>query len=360
MQNPSTSTAKFYLQQTLEKPVTCTGIGVHSGKTARISILPAPENHGIRFRRVDLPGTPDIPALFKMVVDTSLATVIGAQGAIVSTIEHLMAAFTGLAVDNALVEIDGYEMPIMDGSAKAFADAISQAGIRPQKTPRWFFVATEPITIEDGDKFVTMKPASSFKISCAIKFDNPVIGTQKVEFEIGKDNFMEGICQARTFGFVQDLHYLKMFHLGKGGSLDNAVVVDNDKVLNPSGLRYPDEFVRHKLLDCLGDFSLLGMPILGHIQTYKSGHELNHRFIKLFLEQKEAWETRPVPIASHNVHEGQHKTDNENLDMSLSGSSLQARPHESRLTTSHESCNQSVTFNSFKTDPSAYFSSDDV
>jgi UDP-3-O-[3-hydroxymyristoyl] N-acetylglucosamine deacetylase len=302
MEDLSTSMAKFYPQQTLQKPVSCNGIGVHSGKKARISILPAPENHGIRFRRIDLPGTPDIPALFKMVVDTSLATVIGAQGAIVSTIEHLMAAFTGLAVDNALVEIDGYEMPIMDGSAQAFVHAISQAGIQPQKSPRWFFVATEPITIEDGDKFVTVKPASSFKISCAIQFDNPVIGNQKIEFEIGKESFMEEICQARTFGFIQDLHYLKMFHLGKGGSLDNAVVIDNDKVLNPSGLRYPDEFVRHKLLDCLGDFSLLGMPILGHIETYKSGHELNHRFIKLFLEQKEAWETRPVPIISHNAH----------------------------------------------------------
>lgn len=299
MEDQPLSADHFHRQHTLEKAVSCSGIGVHSGKKARISILPAPENHGIRFRRVDLPGTPDIPALFKMVVDTSLATVIGGQGAIVSTIEHLMAAFTGLSVDNALVEIDGYEMPIMDGSAKTFADAITRAGIRAQKSPRWFFVTTRPITIEDGDKYVTVFPSNRFKISCTIQFDNPIIGTQTMDFEIGKDDFMEEICQARTFGFIQDLHYLKMFHLGKGGSLDNAIVIDNDKVLNPSGLRFPDEFVRHKLLDCLGDFSLLGMPILGHIQTHKSGHDLNHRFIKLFLEQKASWETRPISLIPH-------------------------------------------------------------
>ena len=262
-----------------------------------ITIKPAPENHGVRFRRIDLPGgTPDIPALFKMVVDTSLATVVGNHGIIVSTIEHLMAAFTGIGIDNALVEIDGYEMPIMDGSAREFARAITLAGIRKQNKQRWFFVATKPITVKDGDKFVMVQPHSSFRISCAIAFDNPVIGAQELSFDLAKESFTDEICHARTFGFIQDLRYLKMFNLGRGGSLDNAVVIDNDKILNESGLRYPDEFVRHKLLDCLGDFALLGMPILGHIQTCKSGHNLNHRFIKTFLAQKDAWETRPVAI----------------------------------------------------------------
>ncbi len=287
---------EYYPQQTLEHQVSCSGIGVHSGRESKITIKPAPENHGIRFRRIDLPGTPDIPALFKMVVDTSLATVVGNQGAIVSTIEHLMASFTGLAIDNALVEIDGYEMPIMDGSAREFAKALGDAGIRKQNKPRWFFVATNPISIKDGDKFVMVKPHSSFKISCSITFDNPVIGTQELSFDLASDNFFQEICHARTFGFIQDLQYLKMFHLGRGGSLDNAVVIDNNKILNESGLRYPDEFVRHKLLDCLGDFALLGMPLLGHINTCKSGHDLNHKFVKAFLEQKDAWETRPVAI----------------------------------------------------------------
>ncbi|WP_087881782.1 UDP-3-O-acyl-N-acetylglucosamine deacetylase [Desulfamplus magnetovallimortis] len=288
----------YHPQQTLQKPVSCSGIGVHSGKKTSITIKPAPENHGIRFRRTDLPGTPDIPALFKMVVDTSLATVLGSQGAIVSTIEHLMAAFTGIAIDNALVEIDGYEMPIMDGSARDFTAMLKEAGCRKQEKPRWFFVATKPITIRDNDKYVTVEPYPTFRITCSISFTNPVIGTQKLVFDLSKDNFHEDISHARTFGFIQDLKYLQMFNLGRGGSLDNAVVIDNDRVLNESGLRYPDEFVRHKLLDCLGDFALLGMPILGHIQTYKSGHDLNHKFIKTFLEQKDAWETRPVEITS--------------------------------------------------------------
>lgn len=285
---------KYYPQQTIEQAVSCSGIGVHSGKNAGITIKPAPENHGIRFRRTDLPGTSDIPALFNMVVDTSLATVIGSQGAIVSTIEHLMAAFTGLAIDNALVEIDGYEMPIMDGSAREFAKILNQAGIVQQKMPRWFFVVTEPITIQDNDKYVTVTPYPRFKISCSIQFANPVIGTQELSFDLTPENFTKEICRARTFGFIQDLQYLKMFSLGRGGSLDNAIVIDNDKILNEEGLRYPDEFVRHKLLDCLGDFSLLGMPILGHVKTYKSGHELNHKFIKEFLARKQSWETKPV------------------------------------------------------------------
>lgn len=289
---------KYYPQKTIKRSVTCSGIGVHSGKRASITIKPAPENHGIRFRRTDLPGTADIPALFSMVVDTSLATVVGNQGAIVSTIEHLMAAFTGLAIDNALVEIDGYEMPIMDGSAREFAKILNQAGIRSQQMPRWFFVVTDPITIEDNGKSVTVTPYSHFKISCSIHFDNPVIGTQERSFDLSPEDFTTEICHARTFGFIQDLQYLKMFNLGRGGSLDNAIVIDNDKILNEAGLRYPDEFVRHKLLDCLGDFALLGMPIMGHIKTHKSGHDLNHRFIKKFLTMKEAWETRPVPTNS--------------------------------------------------------------
>ena len=246
---------------------------------------------------MDQPGTPDIPALFKMVVDTSLATVVGCQGVIVSTIEHLMAAFTGLGIDNALVEIDGYEMPIMDGSARVFTEKLLQAGRQPQQKPRWFFVATRPMEIRQGDKFVSVTPGRGLRITCSIVFDTPLIGTQKLSFFLNPQKFYREISGARTFGFTRDLNYLKQFSLGRGGSLDNAVVVDdeNNKVLNHGGLRFPDEFVRHKLLDCLGDFSLLGMPIQGHITTHKSGHALNHAFIKRFLASSDAWETRPVP-----------------------------------------------------------------
>jgi len=291
---------QYYPQHTLAKKLTCSGIGVHSGKKVTITIHPAPENHGIRFKRVDLPGTPDIPALFKMVVDTSLATVVGNQGAIVSTIEHLMAAFAGLGIDNALVEIDGYEMPIMDGSARIFTGKLTQAGIKPQNKPRWFFVATQPLKIAEGDKYVSIEPASGLTISCSITFDSPLIGTQERTFCLSPQAFKKEISPARTFGFTQDLVYLKQFSLGRGGSLDNAVVIDNDKVLNAGGLRFPDEFVRHKLLDCLGDFSLLGMPIQGHIITRKSGHALNHAFIKKFLEDTGAWETQPVEMAARS------------------------------------------------------------
>ncbi len=285
-----------YHQQTLARPVTCAGIGVHSGRHTTIAIQPAPENHGIRFRRVDLPGTPDIQALFKTVVDTSLATVVGRDGVIVSTIEHLMAAFSGLCIDNALVEIDGYEMPIMDGSAETFAREITRAGVRKQDSPRWYFVMTRPVRFEAGDKFVEIVPGQGFTINCTIEFDHPLIGRQEISFDPVHEDFHGKISPARTFGFLQDLEYLKRFSLGRGGSLDTAVVIDKDRILNPGGLRFPDEFVRHKLLDSLGDFSLLGMPIQGHITTYKSGHALNHAFIEELLAQKDAWETRTVAM----------------------------------------------------------------
>ena len=285
---------KFYNQRTISRNVALCGTGVHSGKKTNLTIRPAQENHGIKFRRVDQPGTQDIPALFKLVVDTSLATVLGTNGAIVSTIEHLMASFAGLGIDNALVEVDDYEMPIMDGSAREFTRALTAAGIREQVLPKHFMIVKKPIEVTEGDKFVRVLPETCFKISCSIDFDHPLIGRQELTYDRAQNNFEQEISGARTFGFIKDLELLKKFSLGKGGSLDNAIVIDHDKILNDDGLRYPDEFVRHKLLDSLGDFSLLGMPIQGHIITHKSGHTLNHRFIKKFLEEKDAWETGPA------------------------------------------------------------------
>lgn len=287
---------KYYLQNTLSQKVSVSGTGVHSGKKINLTIKPAPENHGIKFRRVDLPGTHDIPAIFKMVVDTSLATVLGINGTIISTIEHLMASFAGLGIDNALVEVDDYEIPIMDGSAWIFTQLIENAGIKKQTAPRHFMIVKEPIKVTDNDKSVVIYPEPMFKITCKIDFSHPLIGKQEIIFDRAKNSFGKEISQARTFGFVQDLELLKKFSLAKGGSLDNAIVIDKDRILNKEGLRYPDEFVRHKLLDSLGDFSLLGMPIQGHIVTYKSGHALNHLFIKKLLENKNAWETGPAKI----------------------------------------------------------------
>ncbi|MCD4674441.1 MAG: UDP-3-O-acyl-N-acetylglucosamine deacetylase [Desulfobacula sp.] len=287
---------KYFLQKTLSQAISVSGTGVHSGKQMHLTIKPAPENHGIKFRRVDLPGTQDIQALFKLVVDTSLATVLGTNGAIVSTIEHLMASFAGLGIDNALVEIDDYEIPILDGSAKVFTQLIENAGIVEQAAPKHFLIVKKPIKVIDNDKSVIVYPEPCFKITCRIDFSHPLIGKQEITFDRAKNNFEKEISRARTFGFIQDLELLKKFSLGKGGSLDNAIIIDKDRILNEEGLRYPDEFVRHKLLDSLGDFSLLGMQIQGHIVTHKSGHTLNHLFIEKFLENKDAWETGPAKI----------------------------------------------------------------
>jgi UDP-3-O-[3-hydroxymyristoyl] N-acetylglucosamine deacetylase len=287
---------RYFLQRTLSKIVSVSGTGVHSGKQTCLTIHPAPANHGIKFRRVDLPGTQDIQAIFKLVVDTSLATVLGTNGAIVSTIEHLMASFAGLGIDNALVEVDDYEIPIMDGSAKIFTRLIKAAGLLEQDAPKHFFIVKKPIQVFDQEKSVVVHPEPCFKITCHIDFPHPLIGCQSLSYDPAENDFEKDISHARTFGFIRDIELLKKFSLGKGGSLDNAIIIDEDKILNKEGLRYPDEFVRHKLLDSIGDFSLLGMPIQGHIITNKSGHTLNHLFIKTFLENKDAWETGPATI----------------------------------------------------------------
>ena len=282
-------------QRTVKKPVSCTGVGLHSGKKVRMTIHPAPVNHGIKFKRVDLPGTPDVTAQFNRVVDTSLATVIGSDGCIVSTIEHLMATFAGLSIDNAMVELDAYEVPVMDGSAGPFTRMILEVGIQNQSVARHYFVLKDKIQLKEGDKSVTVYPSDAFQISCSIEFDHPVIGKQEFSFAVTDEAFADDISSARTFGFLHEVEYLKRYGLAQGGSLENAVVIDKDQIVNQDGLRYPDEFVRHKVLDCLGDFSLLGMPILGHLVVSRSGHQFNHAFLEAFFSHKALWETRAVP-----------------------------------------------------------------
>jgi UDP-3-O-[3-hydroxymyristoyl] N-acetylglucosamine deacetylase len=252
---------------------------------------PAPVNHGIRFVRVDLPGQPGVTAHFNNVVDTSLATVIGDEGCIVSTIEHLMAGFAGMSIDNAIVEIDAYELPIMDGSAGPFTRLLRSAGTAPQEGLKYFFKVNQPISLSENGKFVTVYPSDTFRITCTIDFDHPLIGKQTCDFSIEQGTFEEEISSARTFGFLHDLEMMQRYGLARGGSLDNAVVIDGDQVLNEGGLRFKDEFVRHKMLDCIGDFSLIGMPILGHVITEKSGHAFNHAFLEKFFEEKGSWET---------------------------------------------------------------------
>lgn len=279
-------------QKTIAKKVACTGIGVHSGQVVQLTVKPAPINHGIQFTRSDLPNHPRIPARFNKVVDTSLATVIGSDGFIISTIEHLMAAFTGLSIDNALVEVSSYEMPIMDGSAGPFTRMLKSAGIKTQSAPRCFLVVNKPLELSENGKFVGIYPAPHFKVTCSIEFDHPIISTQQYSVIIEGDQFEKQIADARTFGFLYEQEHMKKFGLGQGASLDNVVVVDQNGVLNEDGLRYDDEFVRHKLLDCIGDFSLLGLPILGHIIAKRSGHAFNHAFVEKLFDQKDVWQTR--------------------------------------------------------------------
>ena len=278
-------------QRTIGKAVRCSGVSVHSGKTVTLTIKPAPVNNGIRFVRTDLPGQPGVTAHFNNVVDTSLATVIGAEGCIVSTIEHLMAGFSGMSIDNATVEVDAYELPIMDGSAGPFTDMIKSAGTIAQDGPKCFFKIKAPIELVENDKSVTVYPADVFRLTCTIAYDHPLIGTQTCDVVVDRDSFEKEICKARTFGFLHEVEMMKRYGLARGGSLDNAVVIDGDRVLNTGGLRYADEFVRHKALDCIGDFSLLGMPIMGHVVANKSGHAFNHAFIERFFDTKDSWET---------------------------------------------------------------------
>ena len=280
-----------FQQRTLARPAVCSGVGVHSGRTVRLRVLPAPVNHGIQFARVDLPAQPAIPAVFAHVVDTSNATVLGSEGCIVSTVEHLMAAFAALEIDNARVEIDDFELPILDGSAAPFVDLLDRAGIRDQGGPKCVFVVKKPFTLAEGDKSVSIHPSPVPRITASIDFDHPHVGRQTRTATVSPETFRAEIAPARTFGFLHEVEMMKRFGLGRGGSLDNAVVVGPDGVLNPGGLRFPDEFVRHKALDCIGDIALLGLPILGHLVSNRSGHAFNHAFLQAFLGNTSVWET---------------------------------------------------------------------
>ncbi|MFZ2039634.1 MAG: UDP-3-O-acyl-N-acetylglucosamine deacetylase, partial [Desulfobacterales bacterium] len=223
-------------QQTLARPVQCTGIGVHSGRQVNLKILPAATNHGIKFLRTDLPGKPIVSAHFNSVVDTSLATVIGADGVIVSTIEHLMASFSGLCIDNALVELDSYEIPIMDGSAAPFTRLLQSAGLQRQEALRCYFIIRQPISLREGAKSVTVFPAAHYRISYSIDFDHPLIRQQDFSVVVTRETFDREISPARTFGFYYEIEYLKRYGLAQGGSLENAIVIDHDKILNTGGL----------------------------------------------------------------------------------------------------------------------------
>jgi UDP-3-O-[3-hydroxymyristoyl] N-acetylglucosamine deacetylase len=290
-------------QRTVAKPISCSGRGLHSGNRVHLTICPAPVNHGIQFVRTDLPDQPAIPARFHNVIDTSLATVLGQEGVIVSTIEHLTAALAGLSIDNARVELDNYEVPIMDGSAAVFTDMALSAGIAEQSGPKCFFVVKDPIRYSRGGKTVSIYPASNFRVTGMIDYRHPAVGKQEHTVDVSESTFVRQIAPARTFGFLHEVELMKKYGLARGGALENAVVIDDNGVVNAGGLRFENEFVRHKVLDCIGDFSLLGMPILGHVVAEKSGHAFHLEFLRTFFSRKHSWETLTIVNDGDNTQD---------------------------------------------------------
>jgi len=278
-----------YKQRTLMNEVGCTGIGLHTGEKVKINLRPAPVNSGIKFVRTDLKGRPEVEVRFDNVFDTTLATTIGTNGCKVSTIEHLMAAFFGLGIDNAVVELDGPEVPIMDGSAAPFVFLIKSGDIREQKSPKQFIVIKKPFKVDDGNRSVCIYPSKELKVTYMIDFQHPLLRNQEYELTFSGRDFVREISTARTFGFMKDVETLKKNGLARGGSLDNAVVIDDFRIINEDGLRFDDEFVRHKVLDFIGDISIVGSPIIGHFVVKKSGHFLNQHMLKKLMESKKHW-----------------------------------------------------------------------
>ena len=279
------------LQHTIAQDVSCVGVGLHSGAKVRMTLRPARENSGIRFIRKDVRGfDPEIQADFRNVTSTTLGTTLANnEGTLVSTVEHLMAAFWGCNIDNAVVELDGPEVPIMDGSAEPFVFLIECAGIAEQKAPRRVVEVLKSVEIIENDKHVSVVPADAFSVALEIDFANKAIANQHAVFRSSDISFKSDLCRARTFGFEHEVEKMREMGLARGDSLDNAIVVSGDKVLNKDGLRYRDEFVRHKILDCIGDFYLAGGLILGKFSGYRSGHTLNNRLLHAFFADKSAW-----------------------------------------------------------------------
>jgi UDP-3-O-[3-hydroxymyristoyl] N-acetylglucosamine deacetylase len=281
-------------QHTVRNPVSFAGIGVHTGASARVTVRPAGENAGVSFIRTDVTDRPNrIEATGEAVCRTQLGTVIGSDDTVtVSTIEHLMAAFAMLGIDNALVEIDGPEMPIMDGSSAAFVSAIDAAGKRAQAAPRRFVEILETVEVVQGDKRARLEPADSFEVAFEIDFGAACIGRQRIDLAMDEQAFRNELADCRTFGFVHEVEALRAMGLARGGGLENAVVIDGDTILNPEGLRRPDEFVRHKALDAIGDLFVLGGPLVGRFEGVRAGHAVNNALVRALLARPEAWRWR--------------------------------------------------------------------
>jgi len=295
-------------QRTLHNTIRATGVGLHTGEKVYLTLRPAPVNTGIVFRRVDLNPVVEIPARAENVGDTMLSTTLVKGDVRVSTVEHLLSAMAGLGIDNCYVELSAAEVPIMDGSAGPFVFLIQSAGIEEQKAAKRFIRIKRPITVEDGDKKASLLPFAGFKVSFTIDFDHPVFRDRSghAELDFSSTSFVKEVSRARTFGFMHEIEYLRSKGLAQGGSVDNAIVIDEYRILNEDGLRYEDEFVRHKVLDAIGDLYLLGYSLIGEFRAHKSGHALNNASLRALIADREAWEmvtfedveTAPISYAS--------------------------------------------------------------
>ena len=279
-------------QRSIKNEVSTVGVGLHSGEKVRIVLKPAKENSGIIFKRIDIKLPIEIKIEPKAVKETRLSSTIGKGKFKISTVEHLMSALSASGIDNILIEVDGSEIPIMDGSSISFVYLINSAVVCEQSKFKKFAVIKDVIKVEDGEKFAKFEPYKGFLIDFTIDFPHPAFKKEnsRVEIDFFKESYVNNISRARTFGFMQEVEYLRSNGLALGGALDNAIVLDEYKILNDEGLRYSDEFVRHKILDAIGDLYMIGMPIIGKFTAYKSGHELNNKLLRLMLEQKSKWE----------------------------------------------------------------------
>ncbi len=280
-------------QRTLKNSIRASGVGLHTGKKVLMTLRPAAPDTGIVFRRVDLPVPVDIPAHAENVGETTLGTTLVHGDAKVSTVEHLLSAFAGLGIDNAIVEVSAPEVPIMDGSAGPFVFLLQSAGLEEQGVPKRFVRIRRVVRVEDGDKWAEFRPFDGFKVNFELEFDHPVFRrhAQRASMDFSTTSFLKEVSRARTFGFMRDIEMLRSQNLALGGTMDNAIVMDDYRVLNDDGLRYEDEFVKHKILDAIGDLYLLGHSLIGEFSGFKSGHALNNRLLRALLADRAAWES---------------------------------------------------------------------
>lgn len=283
-------------QTTISQPIEISGIGLHTGVITNLKLLPAPENTGYVFIRIDLDDF-EIPASIEYVSHCSYATTLLKKGVVLSTCEHLLSALRGAGIDNCFIELDNIEIPILDGSSEIWLGQLEKAGITEQNAPKHFLKILKKVEFEQGDRRMSVEPATEYEIECAIDFPHPFIKKQTFNFTLDETSFGREIASARTFGFTHEIEMLRKSNLALGGSLDNAIVLTEDSMLNETPLRYPNEFVRHKILDIIGDFALLGMPILGKLNATKSGHAVHASLMSKLLKTENAWEIVEMPAA---------------------------------------------------------------